>query len=59
MNTSQLALRPPPRPAPRPQFFQQKDSFRQDAVLFVGVLLLFYSLVQAWGSLFAGGPGGF
>lgn len=40
-----------------PQFFQQKDTFKQDALLLGGVLLLFYTLAQAWGSLFSGNSG--
>ena len=35
----------------------QKDTFKQDAVFFCGVLLLFYTLVQAWTGLFSGSSG--
>ncbi|KAL4433918.1 hypothetical protein ABPG75_000359 [Micractinium tetrahymenae] len=47
-----------PNPNDPMKFFQQKDTFKQDAILFVGVLLLFYALVQAWGQLFSGGSSG-
>ena len=40
-----------------PQFFQQKDTFKQDALFLGGVLLLFYTLTKAWGSLFSGTSG--
>jgi hypothetical protein len=48
-------------PADPSRFFQQNDTTKQDALLFVGVLLLFWALVQAWGDLFSGnsGLGGF
>lgn len=39
------------------QFFQQKDTFKQDALFLGGVLLLFYTLTKAWGSLFSGTSG--
>jgi hypothetical protein len=39
------------------RFFQQKDTFKQDAALFVGVVALFWALTQAWGTLFAGSSG--
>jgi hypothetical protein len=45
-------LLPPLRPA-----CLQKDTFKQDAVFFCGVLLLFYALVQAWTGLFSGSSG--
>ena len=53
-------LPPPPPPhlralaAPGPQ----GDTFKQDAALFVGVVMLFWGLVQAWASLFSGSSGG-
>lgn len=47
-----------PNPNDPMKFFQQKDTFKQDAILFVGVLLLFYALVQAWAQLFGGGSSG-
>ncbi|KAL4855987.1 hypothetical protein ACK3TF_003434 [Chlorella vulgaris] len=39
------------------RFFQQKDTFKQDAALFVGVVALFWALTQAWATLFAGSSG--
>jgi hypothetical protein len=34
------------------KFFQQKDSFKDDAIFFIGFLTLAYVMVQAWGNLF-------
>ncbi len=36
----------------------QDNSFKQDAAFFVGVVALFYVLVQAWFNLFSEGSGG-
>lgn len=51
-------LAPTPHPTLPPWSPVQKDTFKQDAILFVGVLLLFYALVQAWAQLFGGGSSG-
>ena len=34
------------------KFFQQKDTFKEDALFFVGALMLFYFMGQAWFSIF-------
>ncbi|EFN57299.1 hypothetical protein CHLNCDRAFT_143902 [Chlorella variabilis] len=47
-----------PNPNDPGRFFQQGDTFKQDAALFVGVVMLFWGLVQAWASLFSGSSGG-
>jgi hypothetical protein len=46
-----------PNPNDPMKFFQQKDTFKQDALLLGGVLLLLYTLAQSWGSLFSGTSG--
>ena len=34
------------------KFFQQKDSFKDDAIFFIGAVTLLYVMTQAWGALF-------
>jgi hypothetical protein len=34
------------------KFFQQKDSFKDDAIFFIGAITLLYVMVQAWTNLF-------
>jgi hypothetical protein len=36
------------------KFFQQRDSFKDDAYTYIGLLLLFYIMTMAWGQLFKG-----
>lgn len=42
-----------PNPNDPMKFFQQKDTFRDDAIFFIGALLLLYTMAQAWGTLFS------
>lgn len=42
-----------PNPNDPMKFFQQKDTFRDDAIFFVGALLLLYTMAQAWATLFS------
>lgn len=41
-----------PNPNDPMKFFQQKDTFKEDAFTFVGFLLLLYVMGQAWASVF-------
>lgn len=47
---------PPVQPNPNDpmRFFQQKDPFKEDAIFFLGGMLLLYTMFQAWSTLFKG-----
>lgn len=34
------------------KFFQQKDTFKDDAIFFIGGVMLVYFMAQAWGTIF-------
>ena len=40
-----------PNPNDPMKFFQQKDSFKEDAIFYVGVLMLAYFMWQAWAAV--------